>query len=135
MTDPTTDTQTPQLSWDEQATMVAVNSERDLLKRLAEIADQAADAPPLVELYQPDGASLAIGVGAERSVVTYIRNPDEPDWLSRGDSDDGPPPVFYLHGHYSDFPPDAAVPAEDAVEAMRRFYTTGQRPDNIAWQQ
>jgi hypothetical protein len=43
--------------------------------------------------------------------------------------------VFYLHGHYSDFPPDAAVPAGAAVEAMRRFYATGQRPDNIAWQQ
>jgi Immunity protein Imm1 len=115
--------------------MVPVRSEQELLDRLREIAAHAGEAPPLVELYQPDGSSLAIGVGAERSVVTFIPSPDEPDWLSRGEDDDGAPPVFYLHGHYSDFSPDAAVPADAAVEAMRRFYATGQRPDNIAWQQ
>lgn len=114
--------------------MVPVGSEREMIERLDEIAADAGDAPPLVELYQRDGSSLAIGVGRDRSVVTYIRSVEEPDWLSASDDEQDEPMVFYLHGHFSEFPPDAAVPVADAVEAMRRFYATGQRPDNIRWQ-
>lgn len=135
MSDQQTSTDTPKLSWDEQATMVPVTSEAELMQRLDELAAQAGETPPIVELYQPDGSSLSIGVGRERSVVVHIESVDQPDWISSGDPSRGELPVFYFHGHHSEFPPGSAVPVEDAIEAMRRFYSTGQRPDNIAWQQ
>lgn len=128
-------TDTPRLSWDEAASRVPVDTEDELMERLRDIARTAAEAPPLVELLMADGSSLAIGVGREQSVVNYIRSPDEPDYLSKGSEAAQEPPVFYYHGTYSDFPPDAAVSAEDAYEAMRRFYRSGERPDNIQWQQ
>jgi immunity protein Imm1 of predicted polymorphic toxin system len=132
--DTTDATYGPQLSWDEKATKVTVASEQELMDRLERIAAEADEAPPLVQLSMPDGSSLAIGVGREQSVVTYIRSLNEPDYLSRGTAEASQPPVFYYHGADSEFPPDAAVPAGDACEAMRRFYRTGKRPDNIDWQ-
>jgi hypothetical protein len=124
----------PQLSWDDQATMVPVASEQELMDRLEDIASHVEEAPPLVELFMPGGGSLAIGVGRDHSVVSYIRSLDEPDVLSKGTVEASEPPLFYFHGADSEFPPDAAVPVEDAYEAMRRFYRTGERPDNIDWQ-
>jgi hypothetical protein len=134
--DTTTTIHEPQLSWDEHATMVPIASERELMQQLDRIAAEAdAAAPPLVELFMPGGSSMAIGVGRDHSVVTFIRSLGEPDYLSKGADEDGEPPLFYFHGADSEFPPGSAVPVEDAYEAMRRFYRTGERPDNIDWQQ
>jgi Immunity protein Imm1 len=36
-------------------------------------------------------------------------------------------------GTRSEFPADAAVRMDDAREAVRRFFATGERPDNIDW--
>ena len=47
----------------------------------------------------------------------------------------GPEPVFSYRGRYSDFPPSAAIPVDEAREAMRLFFRSGRRPTNIAWQE
>jgi hypothetical protein len=38
-------------------------------------------------------------------------------------------------GQTSGYPPSALVPKEQAWEAARRFLETGQRPDNLEWEQ
>jgi immunity protein Imm1 of predicted polymorphic toxin system len=121
------------LSWDEKATEVPVRSEGELLARLHDIASEAGETPPLVSLSNPDGGALTIGLGREYSVVNYIRSVDEPDWISRGTLGRDESPVFYFHGHYSEFTPGSAVSVDEAVEAMLRFFRTGRRPENLEW--
>ena len=104
------------------------------MQRLDDIAAQAGDVPPLVELVIPNGNSLAVGVGRDYSIVSYVVSPAEPDFLSRGDAAGDEPPVFYYGGEYSEFPPGTAVSVDDAYEAMRCFYRTGKQPDNVDWQ-
>ncbi|WP_369076826.1 Imm1 family immunity protein [Actinoplanes digitatis] len=36
--------------------------------------------------------------------------------------------VFHYYGHWSEFPPSAAVPIADAVEAVRYFCEHGKLP-------
>lgn len=127
--------QVPTLGWRHDIPEEPIRSPDQLVRRLDEIAADHADEPPLVGLYMPDGSSVAIGLGRDHSVVSYIRDVDEPDYLSRGSDENDEPLLFYYDGAQSEFPPNAAVSVEDAYEAMRRFLATGQRPDNIDWQQ
>jgi hypothetical protein len=133
MNDNSTASDVPVLCWDVQAGEVPVRSERELLERLHDIAAHAGETPPLVELFQPDGSSVAIGIGRDHSVVSYIRSFDEPDVVSQGTVDRDGSPVFFFHGEWSEFAPGSAVSVDEAIEAMLRFYRTGERLDNIGW--
>jgi Immunity protein Imm1 len=136
MTESAHDTPTPNgptLGWRHDEAAERIDSEQALVRRLEEIGAANSEQPPLVTLAMTDGSWLAVGVGRDYSIVNYVKSIAEPDYLSEGDLAVDEPPVFYFDGHYSEFPPDAAVSVEDAYEAMRRFYRTGERPDNISW--
>jgi immunity protein Imm1 of predicted polymorphic toxin system len=82
-------------------------------------------------------AALSIGLGRDRSALNYMSSPDPPYFTSHdpdSDDEDGTV-VFFYYGHWSEFPADAAVPIDDAREAVRSFFADGQRPSNIAWRQ
>jgi Immunity protein Imm1 len=86
-------------------------------------------------LERPDGAALSIGLGRDHSVLNYMSSPYPPYFTSHDEeADTDGTVVFFYYGHWSEFPADAAVPMADAREAARRFFETGERPDNVAWQ-
>ena len=90
----------------------------------------------LATLFSPAGSHLSVGLGGGTSVLTYADGPDPPYFLSRGTdapAGDGPL-VFYYEGHYSDFPPTAAVPADLARRAALEFFRTGERPTCVDWE-
>jgi hypothetical protein len=122
------------LSWAEDGS-APVRSVQELDERLDELDRQArADQPLVAGIERPDGAALSIGLGRDRSVLSFMASPDPPYFTSHdqeGESDGTV--VFYYYGHWSEFPADAAVPMGDAREAARRFLSTGERPDNIDW--
>jgi hypothetical protein len=123
------------LSWAENES-VPVHTVQELDERLDELDRQARASQPLVAgLERPDGAALSIGLGRDRSVLNYMSSPDPPYFTSHDEeADTDGTVVFFYYGHWSEFPADAAVPMADAREAARRFFETGERPDNIAWQ-
>jgi immunity protein Imm1 of predicted polymorphic toxin system len=43
--------------------------------------------------------------------------------------------VFYLHGHWTEFPATALIPNPAAREAARQFLRTGDRPDTVRWEE
>jgi hypothetical protein len=133
----TTDTgkqQQTTLSWAENEN-VPVHTVQELDERLDALDRQARASQPLVAgLERPDGAALSIGLGRDRSVLNYMRSPDPPYFTSHDEqADTDGTVVFFYYGHWSEFPADAAVPMDDAREAARRFFRTGERPDNIDW--
>jgi Immunity protein Imm1 len=91
--------------------------------------------PFIVELIDPERGTLAIGVGRDWSVATFERADGEPPYLiSQGDAGVAPEPlVFFYGGTWSEFPPEAAIPAAVAREALRSFLRRRERPDNLRW--
>jgi hypothetical protein len=124
------------LSWAENQS-APVSTAEELDQRLDALDEQARDSQPFVaELVRPDGAVLSIGLGRDASVLNYSASADPPSFTSC-DPDGGQNGtiVFHYYGHWSEFPADAAVPMDDAREAVRSFFADGQRPSNIAWRQ
>lgn len=133
----------------DSTTVVSDTSELDAqLDRLHSSALQD-ERPTLITLY-PDEApvvrSLSIGVGSEASMANWADELDahEPYVSSRGDGarrdsgqNDGEQSEgvwFYFGNQWSEFPPTVLIPLKDAREAALRFFSTGERPDNIEWQ-
>jgi hypothetical protein len=93
-----------------------------------------AGEPFIVELVDPDGGTLAIGLGRDLSVATFERADGEPPYLlSAGEGGGSDPLVFFYAGTWTEFPPEAAIPAALAREALREFVRRGERPGNLAW--
>jgi len=126
------------LSWAEDQS-VPIHGPQELDKTLDALACQAEyDKHPLiVELVQPNDATLSIGVGRDESVLNYSRSPDPPYYTSLGDQDQDESDVvaYYYYGHWSEFPRRSCVPNDKAREAARRFLTDGERPNNVRWTQ
>ena len=122
------------LSWAENAS-VSVHSLQELDQRLDELHRQAREEQGLIAgIERPDGTALSIGLGRDRSVLNYMSSLDPPYFTSYDpESDQEGTVVFYYYGQWSEFSADAAVPMDDAREAVRRFYENGERPENIDW--
>jgi hypothetical protein len=119
---------------DPQLQTAEVTNGDDLDRTLDAIADQATE-PVIIELISSTGERLGVGLGAAGSVLSFTGTSDPPYFISTGNlgpQNDGV--VFYLHGHWSEFPASALVTNQDAREAARRFVATGRRPDNVRWE-
>ena len=134
MNAPTDTNHSMTLSWSEDQA-AAVRTADELDQRLDALDRQARDREPFaVTLERPDGKVLTLTVGRKRSIVNYMASLDPPYYTSYDpESDESGTIVYYFFGHYSESPADAAVPTQDAREAARRFFETGERPENIDW--
>ena len=95
---------------------------------------QALEKPFMVELIAARGESLAMGLGRDESVLSWVRGDQNPPYYaSKGDATAVGMIVFFYRGAWSEFPRWSAVPLMRAREAMRRFFSTGQMPDNVEW--
>ena len=75
-------------------------------------------------------------LGREVSVLRYVGASGNPPYFSspgHARVRDAEGVVFYYYGHWSEFPPSAAVPSEDAVEAVRYFCEHGELSPLIDW--
>jgi hypothetical protein len=122
------------ISWAENEN-AAASSVDELDEQLDALDARAREGEPFVaELVHPNGAVLSIGLGRDRSVLNHSASPDPPYYTSHDpESDEDGVVVFYFYGHWSEYSADAAVPMDEAREAARRFFRTGQRPESVDW--
>jgi Immunity protein Imm1 len=121
------------LSWEQNEVAVGSVQELDaLLDRLTVEAE--ADLPFVVVLAREDGSTLSIGLGSAESVASYVSASwDPPYYISRGDEERTEPVRFIYSGEMTEFPPWSAIPTEQAREAMRHFFETGELSPRIDW--
>lgn len=114
-----------------------VTSVDELDQRLDALDEQARDSEPFaVTLERPDGATLSIVLGRDWSIVNHMASLDPPYYTSYDPHADADGTVvFYYYGHWSELPTDCTIPVQDAREAARRFFSDGQRPENIDWRE
>jgi hypothetical protein len=111
-----------------------VGSIEELDRLLDGLAASVLEKPLMAELIAENGDSLAAGLGRDESVLSWINGDQNPPYYaSKGDSGAGGMIVFFYRGDWSEFPRWSAIPVARAREAMRRFFTTGQMPDNVEW--
>jgi hypothetical protein len=123
------------LVWGEDHRAVAVDGPARLDELLAEAAQDAQTSHTVAELVSPSGAELTIGLGQERSIVTFKASPDPPYFVSLGTGSIHERLVFYYGGAWSEFGGEEAITLTDAMAALKEFYETGERPSCIAWRE
>ena len=118
---------------------IPVASERELDDIVDRLTQQAVSTQPfVVELFHGSGASLSLGVGRPECVLDYVpASLDPPYYQSRGDYQRAKksPLAFQVHGEWSEFPWESAVPQSDARKALRYFFSTGQLFNSIWWEE
>lgn len=113
-----------------------VTCDEEFRGAFAEAEQDAARLPLIAEVTSDDGDCLSIGLGREISVLSYVGASKMPPYFSSQGLAwvrDGEGVVFHYYGHWSEFPPSAAVPMADAVEAVRYFCEHGRLSPLMSW--
>ncbi|MGW4947482.1 Imm1 family immunity protein [Actinoplanes sp. NPDC004185] len=113
-----------------------ITCEEELRHAFAEAEQDAAHLPLIAEVTLDDGDCLSVGLGREVSVLSYVGASKMPPYFNSQGSvrrRDGGGVVFLYYGHWSEFPPSAAVPTADAFEAVRYFCEHGRLSPLISW--
>lgn len=110
--------------------------DEDNLRRVLDEIERNAPEPVVAEIVGRDGARLGIGLAAPKSVLAFNPSPEPPYFMSSGEvGEPDEDAVFYLHGHWTEFPGTALVSNTAAREAASRFIKTGNRPENVDWEE
>jgi hypothetical protein len=125
----------PRIEWEENG-RAEVASVEELDRLLDDLAEQARKRPFMVELISSAGDSLAIGLGREESILSWVQaSGDPPYYASKGDPDSEGLVVFFYRGHWSEFPRSFAVTIAAARKGMRLFFETELRPTSVEWEE
>lgn len=124
------------ISWDNNQEQASLIDDVDrLLDRLHE--QHRNSGPTLVTVERADnGDSLSIGLGAELSVLNYVRGDKNPPYYTSSGGDDTEDVIsFMFGGEWSEYPRRAAVPISVARAAMMRFCETGELSRDVMWEE
>lgn len=98
--------------------------------------DSVRAEPMLVEIVRPSGDSLTIGVGRERTVLTFVRGDGDPPYLASVGPEHSDEVVhFFYYGSWSEFPLRNLISWQRAIQAVRHFAQTGGLDENVQWEE
>ena len=127
---------TPYLLWDrdERANFESLNELEGLIDELS--AKALKENVPLgVQVCVNSTSGLLVTVGKEESHMEFYSETDRPRGVgSHGPWDDDTLIEGNFMGERSEMARRYWVPIADAREALRRYFLTGARPDNINWE-
>ena len=124
----------PYLVWHENESR-EIHSLEELDQLMHDLDHEGCESTPFsVSLQVNPETELYIVVGCEESHVEFYAADQSPLVVScTGPWDDDVLIAFYYRGHYSEMPRRYCVPIADAKEAMRQYFLTGKRPQNLKW--
>jgi hypothetical protein len=124
-----------EITWgNEAATLDSAGAVERLLDELH--ARYRDGDPTLVTVERSDGQSLSIGLGAQCSVLNYVRGDKNPPYYtSAAESESDEHVSFRFGGAWSEYPLRATVPIAEARAAMTRFCESGQLSPDVRWEE
>jgi hypothetical protein len=103
---------------------------------LTDLTQLAREKPFIAELNNSAGDTLALGLGRDESVLSWVAADGDPPYhASVGDDSADGTVDFYYRDTWSEFPRWSAVSIETALEAVRQFFETAQLPDRVRWKE
>lgn len=94
---------------------------------------RALAEPTMLFMEHANGRTLVLGLGAERSVLTFVEA-DGTSFHSLGDKDEQGFLTFWCCEQEDEFMAEMAVPESVAVEAAESFQATGEKPAGVTWE-
>ncbi len=127
------------LTWrmDESEDVTSTAQLQALLAALRQEAD-AGGRPFTVDLTLDNGDSLSAGLGLPASVMNCVgASGNPPYYVSEGDGTawDAEVIEFDYGGEMTEYPGEAAVPTDVAVDGLLSFFESGERPGSIRWRE
>jgi hypothetical protein len=111
-----------------------VMSPEQLMRWLVDLHDHSRQSPVIAMLNSPAGSCLAIGLGHDLSALSFI---DAGGWPAKhviGDEDRSDMIAYSCFGAHSEVPARHAVPIATAIRAAVEFFTVGQPPGSLVWE-
>lgn len=112
-----------------------VFNDTELEKSILELNTIASDASPItVELRVNEESAIQIIVGLKISPLIFYSRLQSPHYsVSLGPFNDDEWVIFYHHDEYSEMPLKYFLETNVVYEAVKKYFQTGLRPDNINW--
>ena len=110
----------------------------DLEQILDDLHARFTDAEPTAVVHElPEtGDSLAIVLGRDKSVLSYVSGSKDPPYFTSVGAEEPDGTIeFRFMGDLSELPLKNAVPIQEARAAMRYFWNTGKLTSDIAWEE
>ena len=121
------------LEWNEND-RAEISGVGDLDLLLERLDREAVQHPIVVELIDPAGAALSVGLGREITVLNYVGPTQDPPYFQSVGDAGSEPVVFFYRGEWSEYPPDAAIPKPAGLRALREFFDgAGELPRSVRW--
>lgn len=110
---------------------------QDVEQVLDTIHAASKEDPILVTVeIEESGDSLAIGLGADLSVLNYVAGTRNPPYFTSKGSQDGDRVLSYrFGGDVSEFPVRNGIPVALARKAAKHFCQTGERIAEVHWEE
>lgn len=126
----------PFLAWgsgpEDRSTVESVAQLDELLDDLQHKA--AANQALIAELVVPEVGTLAIGLGLDETVLSYVPASGDPPYLrTAGPTEHGSDLVFFYLGEWTEFPREQAVSLSQGRAAMREFFQKGELSSQVKW--
>ena len=119
-----------------------IDQEREVssLTQLDELLDSlhaefSRSEPVLVTVELDSGDSLSIGLGQERSVLSFVgKSLEPPYYISVGEQDIDEPIAFRYGNQWSEFALRHSIPVAVARDVLRQFCRTSNLSTSIDWE-
>ena len=109
----------------------------DTVEALDQLLDTIAveGRPQMAQVTRENAGTLGIVLGGERSFLHHVPVHFEPPFFaSAGEEERDEPLVFFVGGaHPTEAPWGATIAPEDARDALRHFFVTGERSPEVRW--
>ena len=125
------------VAWDPKGEPLSVETPDEVEAQLRDLHARlsAAGTPTLVVLEREgEQTSLAVGLGAQSAMASWLGDDPAEDLTSHGNGDDEELVAFLYAGAESEYPGSVVIDIEDALKAAREYAATGERPTGVIWQ-
>ncbi|ATE59820.1 hypothetical protein CCZ27_07530 [Thauera sinica] len=100
---------------------------------LDEVRD-TAKIPAIVEFFNHEGVSLGIGIGREKTVLTFQKSNDPPYFISIGESNSSGTTTFCYGTEESEYLERNLVDLDSGFRAVQEFLLSGEMPRTLQWE-
>ena len=113
---------------------VPIATYSDVLDVLDQIGPQPSPAPILEVFEAETRRAIGVGIGKNRTVITYQDSLDPPYFISQGNPNEDGIETFVYGGESTEYLAVNLVNLARGFGALREFFETNGRPTTCAWE-
>ena len=122
----------PYLLWNDQ--QIEINSLQELERIINILIAENQEIPVAIQLVVNEKTGMLITVGSENSHTEFYSEDSRPPVSISHGGNEGEDLVYFFHGGVlSSAPRKTCIPFILAMEALQKYYLTGEKPNTLSW--